>query len=244
MRTDSKQHIVDNSDLRKWRTELPNLYDDMGLDPYEFRLLAHYKRVGNCTENVETTAEKIKMSTGKVSQVRASLWKKWKLISLGRNKFGGFTVKVKDIWEKNFAHYSAKRKGASRGEGVHAVKKGFTTRKRASPRGEGVHVVKQRSNNSKKQPIKNKPVKKQQQPTPAVDEIRLLDELGIKEPTRSELAQKHPGTDYLSKMVEHKKQNPDIGPGLYVIWIRRGDPPPRVKTPEKWFAGFEQYVNR
>ena len=42
------QQLYDAGDLRKYRIELPNLYDDADLDPYEFRLLAHYKRVGTC----------------------------------------------------------------------------------------------------------------------------------------------------------------------------------------------------
>lgn len=244
----SKQQIVDKSDLRKWRTELPNLYFEIGLDPYEIALLSHYKRVGNCNESVETTATKTKMSTGKVSQVRHSLWKKWKLVTLTRNKYGGFVVKVKDIWEENFAFFSKrkadKEKRASRGEGVHRVKKGFTTRRGASPRGEGVHQVKQRSNNSKKQPVKKQPVKKQQQPSAADAEIiKLLDQLGIEEPTRTELAAKSPTTDYLDKMIEHKKKHPELGAGLYVVWIRGGIQPPTDKQ-KKWFDGYDQFVNR
>lgn len=245
-----KQQIIDKSDLRKWRTELPNLYFEIGLDPYELALLAHYKRVGNCNESVETTADKTQMSTGKVSQVRHSLWKKWKLVTLTRNKYGGFVVKVKDIWEENFVFFSKrkaeKEKRASRGEGVHQVMKGFTTRKGASPHDEGVHQVKQRSNNNKKQPVKKQPVKKQQQPSPADAEIiEKLNALGIEEPTRTELATKSPDTDYLDKMIKHKKENPALGAGFYVNRIRRGDPPPRLKKERTgWMVGFEDFVNR
>ena len=64
---DDQQHIYDDSDLRKYRIELPNLYDDADLDPYEFRLLAHYKRVGRCTEGTRTTAAKCHMSPPQVS---------------------------------------------------------------------------------------------------------------------------------------------------------------------------------
>ena len=55
---DEQQEIHDDSDLRKYRIELPNLYDDSDLDVYEFRLLAHYKRVGRCTEGSKATGKK------------------------------------------------------------------------------------------------------------------------------------------------------------------------------------------
>lgn len=93
-----KRQILDPPDLRRWRTELPNLYDDLGLDVYEFRLLAHYKRVGNCFESVVTIAKKCGMSTGKVSETRAALAKR-RLINMDANKYGGFDVTVRDIWE-------------------------------------------------------------------------------------------------------------------------------------------------
>lgn len=49
-----------------------NAYDDH-LDPYEYRLMGHYTRVGTCFQTTRTIAEKTGMSIGKVSQVRKSL---------------------------------------------------------------------------------------------------------------------------------------------------------------------------
>lgn len=104
-----KQTITDPSDLRKYRTELPNLYDDAELDVYEFRLLAHYKRVGTCTEGLETTAAKCKMSAGKASEVRQSLADKG-FINLQRVTMDAgryrYVVEVADRWIENFARYS------------------------------------------------------------------------------------------------------------------------------------------
>jgi DnaD/phage-associated family protein len=104
-----EQTIVDPSDLRKYRTELPNLYDDSDLDVYEFRLLAHYKRVGTCTESLETTAKKCRMSEGKVSETRQSLSEKG-FIKLERVEMDAgryrFIVQVIDRWIENFAKYS------------------------------------------------------------------------------------------------------------------------------------------
>jgi hypothetical protein len=106
-----EQQITDKADLRRWRIELPNLYDDADLDPFEFRLIAHYKRVGTCTESTATTAEKCHMSAGKVSQTRLSLAKKG-LITLTEVKIHGgkaYSIDVVDMWEENFAKYSAMR---------------------------------------------------------------------------------------------------------------------------------------
>lgn len=102
------QYINDFAELKKYRTELPNLYDDAELDVYEFRLLAHYKRVGTCTESATTTAAKCKMSKAQVMETRQRL---------GDNGFiklekvpcpGGFaySITIVDLWLENFAKYS------------------------------------------------------------------------------------------------------------------------------------------
>ena len=104
-----EQIISDPSDLKKYRTELPNLYDDAGLDVYEFRLLAHYKRVGKCTEGLPATAKKCKMSEGKASETRQSLAdKKWislQKVPMDKGRYR-FIVTVNDRWIENFAKYS------------------------------------------------------------------------------------------------------------------------------------------
>ncbi len=104
-----EQIISDPSDLKKYRTELPNLYDDAGLDVYEFRLLAHYKRVGKCTEGLPTTAKKCRMSEGKASETRQSLAdKKWislQKVPMDKGRYR-FIVTVNDRWIENFAKYS------------------------------------------------------------------------------------------------------------------------------------------
>lgn len=49
------------------RTQIPNIVDDLGLDPYERALYVHYKRVcgenqgAYCYEATKTTAQKTKM---------------------------------------------------------------------------------------------------------------------------------------------------------------------------------------
>lgn len=137
---DYQQHITDNSDLRKYRIELPNLYDDSVLDPYEFRLLAHYKRVGICTESTKTTAKKTRMSPAQVSIKRRSLAEK-DFIELTEvpinDKEFSYSIAVVDIWKENFDTYSPHKQ-------TH------------SPHKQTVYQVKQRKNHIKKEPVKNK----------------------------------------------------------------------------------------
>jgi DnaD/phage-associated family protein len=101
--------IEDDGDLKKYRTELPNLYDDAGLDPFEFRLLAHYKRVGACTEGTRTTAGVCKMSTGQVSQKRRSLHRKgfivMKKVTISEKEYS-YKITVVDKWRENFEKYA------------------------------------------------------------------------------------------------------------------------------------------
>lgn len=104
------QIITDYSDLRKYRTELPNLYDDADLDPSEFRLLAHYKRVGTCTESIATTARKCRMGEGTVSEKRRGLVEKGFITAEEVPVLNGFSYRIEviDLWLENFARYSGK----------------------------------------------------------------------------------------------------------------------------------------
>lgn len=62
-------------------TEQLRRFDDAELDPFQFRLLVHYWRVGRCWETVRTTAEKTGMSKTQVGRSRAALieagWLQW-----------------------------------------------------------------------------------------------------------------------------------------------------------------------
>ena len=99
------QQEISAPDLRKYRTELPNLLDDMDLDPYAFRLLVHYYRVGNCWESTRTTAQRCQMSVGKVSETRRMLAQRG-LIHLADEGSGTLKIHVRDIWPRNFAHFA------------------------------------------------------------------------------------------------------------------------------------------
>jgi hypothetical protein len=76
---DTTHAIFDEGDLRKYRTEIPNMVYDIGLTPYEGWLYGHFKRVcgakpeGMCWKSVATLAKETGMSTGRVSEARREL---------------------------------------------------------------------------------------------------------------------------------------------------------------------------
>ena len=119
--TEQEQIITDDSNLRKWRIELPNLIDDLGLDPYERTLYVHYKRRcgandGECFETVRTTASTTRMSIGKVVKGRRSLAKRGLITATegapDRKGKKGTPVKIHivDIWRLNFIYFSVDKR--------------------------------------------------------------------------------------------------------------------------------------
>jgi hypothetical protein len=91
------------------RTQIPNIVDDLGLDPYERALYVHYKRVcgenqgAYCYEATRTTAGKVKMSTGQVSSARKSLTERGLIIVQAETR--PVVVTIVNIWEINTAFY-------------------------------------------------------------------------------------------------------------------------------------------
>jgi hypothetical protein len=131
--------------LDRYFTQFPNIIDDSDLDVYEFRLLIHYYRVGECWEGIRTTALKCKMSVGKASAVRQSLAAKG-FINI-EPEGDGVTITVVDKAADNMQRYS--RDGCSPDEqGVHHMNASVHhMNDRCSP---GEH---------KNNPIKNNPLR-------------------------------------------------------------------------------------
>jgi hypothetical protein len=111
---------------RKFRTEIPNIVDDLNLDPYEYRLYGHIRRVagerGECYQTTPTLAEACGMSEGKISEAKKSLAKRRAelggraLITIHERaghakKRKGHTITVVDIWPVNYATYVGRSKG-------------------------------------------------------------------------------------------------------------------------------------
>jgi hypothetical protein len=114
----------DDSDLKKYRTEIPNMIFDIGLGPHEVALYGHFKRVcgaekgGVCWKSVSTLSKETGMSAGRVSQARAELARRG-LIRMRQPKGPGtgVTVTIVDIWPENMARYSEGHTNPSQYEG-------------------------------------------------------------------------------------------------------------------------------
>ncbi|HEV8525668.1 MAG TPA: hypothetical protein VGQ71_14330 [Terriglobales bacterium] len=126
MSTLDQQELRDESDLQKYRIELPNMADDE-LDPFEFRLYAHYKRRGNCHESVRTTAKATKMSIGMVAQTRDALAAKGWITVEEQQAYRTLLVKVVDRWMENFERYAG-RSPHEQSRSPHEPKNTTTTR--------------------------------------------------------------------------------------------------------------------
>ncbi|MBI5303787.1 MAG: hypothetical protein HY868_16750 [Chloroflexi bacterium] len=150
------QEIIDPTDLKKYRTEFPNLYDDADLTVYEFRLLIHYKRVGTCWEGIRKTAQKCHMSQDSVIKARRQLKKK-KWISVAWNQpTDTYRITLRDVWMKNFTTYNGGgARVASRGARVASRGARVTSR--------GARNIEHKKQHIKKEPLKKEPLKKQQQ---------------------------------------------------------------------------------
>lgn len=108
------------------RTQIPNIVDDLGLNPYERTLYVHYKRVcgenpgAYCFEATKTTAQKVKMSTGQVSEARKSLALRGLVIV---QESRPVVVTIVNIWELNTAFYKLEHRPDVDGWGVEQIKR-------------------------------------------------------------------------------------------------------------------------
>lgn len=163
----NNQGITDNSDLKKYRIELPNIIDD-DMDPFQARLYMHYKRVcgagnGECWEAVRTSATKCKMSPDKVTATRQWLTDNGWIQSEQDDK-GIYHITIVDRWPENFVRYS-----------------GQAIRNIAQPIRDIVQPIRdivrepseisyQRKNPIKKEPIKKEPIEEGATPAPLTDQ--------------------------------------------------------------------------
>lgn len=110
------QRVVDHGDLRKYRTEIPNIVFTLGLSPYELALYCLLKKTagadGLCWKSTATLARESGMSSGMVSKAKLALQepvavfgKPLITVSGEVNKQGGkpkHCITLTDIWPENF----------------------------------------------------------------------------------------------------------------------------------------------
>jgi hypothetical protein len=110
---DTHPATSDRVDSRRYHTAIPNMIDDMGLDPYSFRVYVHLKRVagdkGVCWQSTRTIAEVCHMSIGQVVAAKQVLVSQGLIEIRGeRNPHGGrdfHHIVIVDVWQENEARY-------------------------------------------------------------------------------------------------------------------------------------------
>lgn len=103
--------VKEEFDPRVWHTQIPNIVDEMGLDPYAFRLYHHLKRVagdnGDCYQSTATLATACKMGAGTISRAKQDLLDSG-LIRVESHTRGGrsyHNITIVDIWKKNYDRF-------------------------------------------------------------------------------------------------------------------------------------------
>lgn len=104
--------VRDSGDLRKYRTEVPNLVFEMSLSPYALALYMHFRRTagddGKCWKSTRTLASDTGISAGTISKARKELEER-KLIGVQypENNNKSIIVTIIDIWPENFQHFAS-----------------------------------------------------------------------------------------------------------------------------------------
>lgn len=165
MSTEPPVEIRDDGATDRYFHVMLNMADDE-LNPYEYRLLGHYRRVCGaqnvpCTEGTRKTAERCKMSAGKVSETRAALAAAgWIKLAEDGNRV---IVTLIDRMPENVARYSADKRSpderspherSGNRKNVHRMNVSFTSRTKRSP-----HERKRSPGERKKELIKKQPPK-------------------------------------------------------------------------------------
>ena len=105
-----KQAITQDRPVSAYFMQIPNMADD-DLDPFQFRLYAHYIRragtSGACFESVRTTAQACSMSITKVIQARDWLAANGWISTEEANANGTLNVRIRDRMPENVARYAA-----------------------------------------------------------------------------------------------------------------------------------------
>lgn len=111
----SRQKVVDNSDPRQWRTEIPNTVvrgSKSGISVHAKWLYVYLKSVagdsGSCWQGTKTMSEGTGISTGKISSCKKEL-EQAGLISISKgdtSKGRSDTITITNIWRQNINEFS------------------------------------------------------------------------------------------------------------------------------------------
>ena len=110
-------NIADNSDLRKYRTEIPNLVlDKLAGDKIALNLYVHIKRIagpeGECWMSLRRLAKTVGASHEGVRKKLMLLMRGEFIEEVGKRKvFGGYVrvFVIRDVWLRNMQHFAGRK---------------------------------------------------------------------------------------------------------------------------------------
>jgi hypothetical protein len=105
--------IRDCGSLHQYRTEIPNILLDSGIDPYELSFYLHLKRIagdhGKCWASNDYLVKQTKISERKIREIKKSLVKKKLIKTFQKKKEDGSTecmvIEIINIWSLNNDFY-------------------------------------------------------------------------------------------------------------------------------------------
>jgi hypothetical protein len=110
---DTQNALKQQETPRKWFASIPNIVEEMNLNPYEYRLYAHFKKVvgevaaGVCWKSTKTLAKECRMSAGSVSKAKKTLVEKGLIIIkyIPNSGHDSHDITIVDIWKQNYERY-------------------------------------------------------------------------------------------------------------------------------------------
>ena len=168
MTQDHTVEVRDTSDLRKYRTEIPNIIDEILINPYHFRVYCKLKRIagqnGKCWSGNNELADLCGMGLTQYKKSKKFLSEPFEelggrpLIVITNSKLSNGTnahsvIEIVDIWEDNFTYMIEKYKNNKEIGGRSPHDLGSVTTRPTSVT----------TRPQKKEPNKKKPIKKERE---------------------------------------------------------------------------------
>ena len=224
--------VIDRGDLRRYRTEIPNMVDDMDdLSVYAYRLYGRLKRVagdsGVCWQSTDTLATACNMSAGSVVKAKTELVEKGLIdIVKIKNPHGGreyHEIRITNIWQDNLAKYSSSPDEVANSSHELA----------SSP-----DEVASSPGEVKNKPFKNKPRKKSDIAAPDFDEMTVLEIKQVPEiKIYTSVTGVYPGQAQLPIIYEVIQANNFTQAALQPFWdewVTRGYRTKNIKWLTEW----------
>ena len=113
-----ENQVIDHDSLHRYRTEIPNILLDMGLEPLALVLYLHLKRIagdkGKCWVSNPELAKKTYTSDSSVRRYKKFLAKKGLIKCTPRKKENSKEndtdlIEIMDLWPYNFEHFKQKK---------------------------------------------------------------------------------------------------------------------------------------